>query len=171
MDRIETLKRFQQSENTALLIAFLSKVDEFRVITYQELSQAAHREVQKKNRGVLNSARRHCWRKLNKYFMVVTDIGIKLATDEEISSIGGTTIRHVHSVTRVARQKMTLTNLDNLTNRQRMEHMAADAILGLHEQSSRAIVAKRIEADIERTGVKLLDAESLIKAGNVRIVD
>lgn len=171
---IEQAKRFQRLAATELLIAALHKIGEasdFRTITYRELSEIAHAEIQHDKRTCLNTAIKKLRRDHNFVFIVVTDVGVKLATDQEKSAVMPAGIRRIHNTARKSREIGSHANIEKLSNAERLKHMANDAVLGLHQQASRTIVQKRLEASFEKTGPKLLEADELAKLGGIKHLD
>lgn len=164
----ETTSRFKQSAATGLLIAFLAKVSDYTPVTYKQLSEVAHIDVQHQGRHYLDRARIRVQRDHNKVFLVIPDLGLKLATDAEISAMGGGALRHIHRTARKTREKMTISKLENLSNNQRLAHLASDALLGLQEQATRGIVQKRIEAEFEKSTPKSIEADVLLKLAGVK---
>jgi hypothetical protein len=170
----EATERFKQSASTSLLIAFLSPIAnarDYRVINFAELSEVAHADVQHGKRYCLSRAILRVWKDQSALFISVRDVGIKLGTDAEVSSLGPAALRHVHRTARVTREKLTLTNLEKLSNSQRLSHLASDALLGLQEQATRGIVQKRLEAAFEKTGPKSLEADELLRLSGVKQID
>lgn len=164
---LETTKRFERSAAANLLIKCLADIADYAVRTYRELSHVAHEDVQK-NPGVLATARRYVEKHHKKVFVTVKGVGLKLATDLEISDTGPKATQSIHRKAHRTRETMTVANLDNLTNEQKLAHMSNDAILGLAEHASRAVVQRRLEAEIAKTGKKILEAEELWKIGGLK---
>jgi hypothetical protein len=163
-------KPFQRTSNAGLLIAFLTPIavnEDYRTITYAELSEAGHVPDIRKQIHYFETARKFILANHGKWILVVHGVGVKLATDEQAAAVARTARIRIRRAARLGRRRSGAANLEKLTNAQRLALLADNAVLGLLEHSTREIVAKRLEATFEKSGPKSFEAQELLRLGGV----
>lgn len=117
------------SLDTRLLLERLEKSELGDVITYSELSEIIHSDVQGKSRGLLMTARRSC---LNKgiAFGAVVNVGLKRLTDSEIVATGEGIRRHIRRSSRKAVKTIQCAEFNALSNEEKIRHNTALSFFG-----------------------------------------
>jgi hypothetical protein len=126
------------------------------IVTYQELSDLAKRDVQHSGRSALGSARYMALRDYGIVFGVVVNIGLKRLNDPE--KVQGTQA-HLNHIGRTAKRGLrVLTAVDDynaLSHELKVEHNVKASILGVFQHISSAPQVKRLEGKVKDAGEKL----------------
>jgi hypothetical protein len=135
---------FEVGATTTLLVDKLQAVEGY--ISYNELSDAAGANVQKKGRGSLTSARRIMQRDHGKLFLTVRGEGLRVANEYDAKAIATHSIRKTHSEMRRGMKRIQTLDIGKLDNEERKEVFAGQSLMGaVYLMSQRKSVTKLID--------------------------
>jgi intracellular sulfur oxidation DsrE/DsrF family protein len=160
-----------------LIEGFLFKLKgppkDYRTIPYAELNAVAHIDVQRKGRSALITALKSLARPdgAAMVFVAVHGIGIKLATDSEQAALSASALRFIANKARRQNKRSECIDLSQLSNAEKLDLSASQAVLGIVQGLSRPIVRKRLSAHLQTSGPRALGVDELIEYGGLKKAD
>lgn len=146
----------QISLESQLLIDRLAKVAEGEIITYEELSKIAGRDVQHVARSCLMTARKRLFNEQAIYFSPVFGVGLKRCTDADKVDCGAAQSTKVR---RAAKKGMkvclSVQNFDKLNQEQKTRHNVHVSLLGAIAASMTTSKIKALTSKVEAAKDKL----------------
>jgi hypothetical protein len=146
---------FSTSIETTLLVERIKKMKPSELIAYDELNQLIGQDVQGEARHILQSARRICQRE----YQVVTDaernLGIKRATDIELTNSGLRLFTHIRRAAKRGIDRVTsVSDFNALPDAEKIRHNATVSALALVQAMTRPKSIDRIAGAVntENTG-------------------
>ena len=125
---------FEASEDTTRCVDYLRGRSR---ATYHEISQHLGRDVQRRDRHVLENARRKLERE-GVVFVVETGVGLVRATDAQVATISTSLpIEKIRRTTHRAQKREPLVNIQKLTADERAAFYVGKAVLGAIQQATR----------------------------------
>jgi hypothetical protein len=150
------------SVDTKLLAQVIEKMEPGHVLTYEELSSLIGRDVRKRARGNLRSARLSALRSHGVVTEAVTSVGIKRLEDtENVGTTGDAARRRIRRLANRAVQKLTAVNFDELTNDLKIKQNTELSQLGALRAFSRDAVSEKIAAKVAASNQQLAIAKTL----------
>lgn len=147
----------EQSVDVQVLIKRLAPAAVGETVTYAELSQLIRRDVQRKSRHLLVSARRRLENDEHIIFDVIANEGLKRADDACIVAGSKRGIQHIRNTARKVTRRLTYVEYDNLSDEQKRTHNVCLAQAGVLAHMTKTSVVQRIES-------KVPDAASTVPA-------
>ena len=155
---------FVPSVESQLIERRLMDVEVGGLISYDELSGLAGRDVQEDARSLMESARRRAFNTDGRYFGVIRGEGLKRLSDEEI--VDTSDVSHVKIRNASRRMVRTLTNgvrdFDAMSREKQVKHNASISAFGAIAQFSGVKAMKQITDAVRKKGtvVSVADVSS-----------
>lgn len=128
---------FARSAATDTLISMLINCQEGAVITYEAMSRATNRDIQKRDRYLLISAMKAARNDANAVFSTVTKVGVQRMKPEEVMLSGRRRIKRIASAARRGGKEMDTVPMERLTPDQRLAHAAIRGVFAVIQASSK----------------------------------
>ena len=136
--------------------------------TYREISQHLGRDVQRRDRHILENARRKLERE-GIIFVVETGIGFVRANDSQIATLSTSVpIEKIRRLTKRARKREKIVNTPLLTDEQRAEMYIGRAILGAIQQATREALKHQITRAVNNGGEPITIEQTLALFSKLR---
>jgi hypothetical protein len=146
---------FSTSIETTLLVERIKKMKPSELVAYDELNQLIGQDVQGDARHILQSARHICQRE----YQIVTDaernLGIKRATDIELTNSGLRLFTHIRRAAKRGIDRVTsVSDFNALPDAEKIRHNATVSALALVQAMTRPKSIDRIAGAVntENTG-------------------
>lgn len=143
--------RFEASTDAETCAEYLRKHQADGLIRYTALSQATGRDIAGSDRHILQSARRILERE-GIVFVVETGRGVIRASDQQVATLStDVPIAKTRRITRIARKRQRVVNVQNLSDEQRAAFYIGRAVLGAIEQAARKAFRNQLKPAINAT--------------------
>lgn len=168
------IKKFEMSPATSHLIKFLletSKSDNpHRPIAFAELSERAHVEI-KKHPSLLRTALDRLQADHGLVFRSDRAVGIHLAVASEIVEMHGDGNRSIYRKARRIQKRSSTVKIDDLSNPEKLKHLANMAITGMAAQAAQPISLKRMEASLAKQSFRTIEASEFVRLAGLKEIE
>jgi hypothetical protein len=149
------------SVDTQTIERLLWDVPVGEVISYETLSKAIGRDVQRRARHILTSAVRRVQREKQMVFAAVNDVGLKRLSDSGVIGVGAQAVVEIGRKSRRTVKKLACAKYEALSKDEQTQHNVLVSQLGMLAHVTSANSQKKLEAKVEEAQAKLPVAKML----------
>lgn len=145
----------EASNDVKLLVEKMSKTSIGDTIQYDEMTQLVGRDI-KKNRHLIESARRILMRHHSMVFRCVMNEGYKRLDDSTVvDTVNSDRKKRIRKQARFAVLELSAVDYDNLDRQKQIQHNSGMAMFGVVVHSTSLSAVKKIEQRVANSGGKL----------------
>lgn len=160
----QTTATFELSADTRTLASLLAEAAVGEVVTFERMTKALARDVQKDARGALQSARMLVRKEHSIVFDSVRAIGLKRLNDAEIIDLQDRTRAHIRRTARNTVKSMVCVKYDALQREEQVKHNTAISMLGIISEIVTEKSTNRLQSQVRAAGTELPAAKAAIAA-------